>query len=111
MIDDRDTRDRTNPEPPNRNADNRPNPASRDKFTWGEGDIIIEPAKWGLSYKPDPKGNRVVLVQDLEELVIHLRQKYPKQDLQDALETFLKSDVARHMPAGLRAELEDAWLI
>ncbi len=84
-------------------------PTSADKFMWGEGDLIIRPAKWNLSYSPEP--GHEVLVQYLDELVLYLRQKYPKKGLQEALENFLKSDVARHMPAGLRDELKEAELI
>ncbi len=106
-MDDRD--DRTTPGREPHPADDRPAPTSAGKFLWGEGDIVITPAKWGVTYRPEP--NREVLVQDLDELVLHLRQNRPDTPLQEALDAFLAGPTAAHMPARLRAELEDAGLI
>lgn len=78
------------------------------KFAWGEGDIIITKAKWSRAYDPGDGG--VTLVQDLDELVLHLQQAHPDQPLQEALEAFLAAPDAKHMPAGLKAELEQAGL-
>lgn len=80
------------------------NPA--DKFAWREGDIKISPAKWGRSYDPGDGGR--VLVQDLDELVLHLTQAAPRGDLQEELEEFLKAPDAKFMPEKLRAQLIDA---
>lgn len=63
--------------------------------------VEVRPAPWTLSYRD---GSDEWLVQDMDGLMQHFVQA-GLSDLQGALDEFLRSDLAREMPAKLAAEL------
>jgi len=77
-----------------------------DKFAWHPGDFEVTPGEWPVSYE-GPAGSRATyLVQDLDGLAQHLMQQ-PGYDgnLQAALNCFASTDLIRHAPMKLIAEI------
>jgi hypothetical protein len=76
------------------------------KFAWQPGDVEITPGDWQVAYAGPVGSGGTFLVQDLDGLVQHLEQQ-PRYDgnLQAALDRFAATDLIRHAPMKLIAEV------
>jgi HNH endonuclease len=76
------------------------------KFAWHPGDVEITPGDWQVAYAGPVGSSGTFLVQDLDGLVQHLEQQPGYDgDLQAALDYFAATDLIRHAPMKLIAEI------
>lgn len=81
-------------------------PEHLDKYVWKPGDVEISDGGWMVAYAGPPGSGATYLVQDLDGLVQHLTQQPGYDgDLQAALDRFAATDLIRHAPMKLIAEI------
>lgn len=92
-----------------KDADAQPalDPARAARFVWqAEDEVIITKARWGRSYSPAL--GHTILVQDLQELKLHLEQSRSGVPFAEALAEVLAAPDFPFAPASLKRELREA---